>query len=113
MGTSQEQYFNRTLKTCATLLERWKGASAMMWELTASHKSLRIVLMKEGSGNLLLACLDPIRLRGPIRWENSDLLVSKAQLQEGEPEGFLVVDAGADVEILCGGIEVKENVKLY
>ena len=56
--STQEQYFEKVLKTSATMLGRWKGASAALWELTAAHKSLRI-------------------------------------------------------EVVCGSVEVKENVDLY
>ena len=115
MGTPQEQYFDRILRTCATFLGRWKDASAAMWELTVSHKSLRLLLTRGGGigGNLLLSCLDPIKLRGPVRWEHSDLSVSRVPLPGGQDEGVLVIDHDADVEILCGGVEVKENVKLH
>jgi hypothetical protein len=115
MSTPQERYFEKTLKACATMLARWKDASAVMWELTSSHKSLRLLLTRgnESGANLLLSCLDPIKLRGPIRWEHSDLSVSRAWLPESQEDGFLVVDDNAGVEILCGAVEVSENVKLY
>ena len=114
MSKPQDEYLEKVIRICATFLERWKDSNAIMWELTASHKSLRVVLTRgeEGDGNLLLSCLDPRRVRGPVRWQHSNLSVSRASLDASD-EGFVVRDSGADVEILCGGIEVKENVKLY
>jgi hypothetical protein len=115
MDASQELHFEKVLKTCATFLQRWRNANAIMWELTTSHKSLRLVLSREGrlEENLVLSCLDPMRLRGPIQWEHSDLSISRVRLASSSDEGFLVVDVKADVEIVCGGVEVRENVKLY
>ena len=114
MSPNQEHYIGRLLKSCATFLGRWRGADAVLWELTASHRSLRILLVKgDSAGNLLLSCLDPFQIRGPVRWKNSDLSVSRVQSREDQEDAFMVVDLAAGVEILCGGIEVKENVKLY
>ena len=114
MSSSQEDsFFDKTLKSSATFLGRWQGVHAELRELTSSHKTLRILLSRIGQkGNLLIACIDPIRLRGPVRWENSQIAISRCPLP-GEPgDGFAIIDPTADVEILCGHIEVKENVKL-
>jgi hypothetical protein len=112
---AQEEYFQKVVKSCATFLKRWSGANVVMWELTASHKSLTLVLTRDEGldENLVLSCLDPMRLRGPIRWGDSDLSVSQVRLPDGRDQGFIVVDPKADVEIVCGAVEVKENVKLY
>jgi hypothetical protein len=112
MEPSHERHFSGILKSSATFLSRWKGAKAEFRELTSSHKTLRILLTREDeAGNLMIACLDPLRIQGPVRWENSDIAVSRAFLPEDGTDGFLVSDAHAGVQILCGAIEVKENVK--
>ena len=115
MTTSQEeQYYTKLLQSGATFLVRWRHASAEMWELTRSHRSLRIVLQRpDRPGNLVLVCLDPIRIRGPVQWENADITISRPAVPSDPHDGFLVVDVGADLEILCGSLEIKENVKLY
>ena len=84
-----------------------------MWELTSSHKSLRVLLRREGiAGNLVVACIDPFVIKGPVRWTHSDLRVEVTTRAEGGETWFRVVDETAGVEIVCGGLEVKENVKL-
>jgi len=114
MSPRNEQYIEKVLKSSATFFRRWKGSHAVLWELTVSHKTLAIVLTRDGdlSRNLMLACLDPLRLRGPVRWTHSDLSVSRAPLPDDDEDGFLVADTNADFEVLCGGLEVRENVKL-
>jgi hypothetical protein len=115
MATPQhDAYFEKILKSCETFLARWRGASAAMWELTVSHKTLRILLTRgDAEGNLLLACLDPVTICGAVQWANADVSVSRTTLPGTDEEGFVVRDAAARLEIICGGLEVKENVKLY
>jgi hypothetical protein len=85
-----------------------------MRELTFSHRTLRLLLTRRDQpGNLLISCLDPLRLAGPVYWSNSDIVIARAPLPEEAEDGFVVRDAVAGVEIVCGGLEVAENVKLY
>jgi len=63
-------------------------------------------------GNLLFACIDPYRLSAPVRWDDSDLVILRAQMTDGT-DGFCLRDERAGVEVLCGALEVKENVKLH
>jgi hypothetical protein len=106
-------YFDKTIKSAMTFLSRWKASVGEMWELTSYHKSLRILLRREGiAGNLVIACLDPFMIKGPVRWDVSDLRVEATTRAKGGETSFRVVDETAGVEIVCGGLEVKENVKL-
>jgi hypothetical protein len=112
----QEQHFEKILKSSATFLQRWLGVPAEMWQLTSSLKTLQILVRRigeEGSRNLLISCIDPIRLRGPVRWPDSDIRISRYPKAAEFADGFSVTDPKADVEIICGSVEVKENVKLY
>ena len=106
-------YFEKTIKSAHTFLSRWNGAIAEMWSLTPSIKTLRVLIYRmDTPGNLLIACIDPIMIKGPVRWMNCDLRVRTTTLPGGQETGFLVADDLAGVEIICGALEVKENVKL-
>jgi hypothetical protein len=109
----EHDYFARTLKSARTFFARWQGAQAELWELRPYHRTLRIVVRRpESAGNLLIACLEPASIRAPIAWSDCRLAISTHRLPGSEEVGFRLVDGGADVEIITGGLEVKENVKL-
>jgi hypothetical protein len=93
------------LRHFPTLLERWRGGRAKLWELTASHQSLTIRIERPGvRGNLHVICFGPILIHSPGSWEGSCIDV---QLNE---EGIFVVgDEKAGVQILARKVEVKEN----
>jgi hypothetical protein len=85
---------------------------AELLDMSTGHKTLRIRLQRrDRPGNFVVACLDPIRIKAVTRWENASLQIARSILSETDV-GFLVVDQSAEVEIQCGGIEVKENVKV-
>ena len=108
---AHKAFFERTLKSGATFLGRWSGADAQLWELTASHRTLKLLLTRAGSTeHLLISCLDPIRIEAPVRWSNASLSLRTAPLPDGD-DGFLIIDAGQPVSILCGSVELAENVK--
>jgi hypothetical protein len=107
-------YVDRVLKSCATFLRRWTPATARLRELTVSHPALVIELTRDGSrtrdgrpGNLILACLEPTWISGPVRWAPAHLAVT----HDPDRDEFHVRDAAAGLEVRCGGIEVAENVK--
>ena len=106
-------YFGKKIKSAHTFLSRWSGAMAEMWEMTSHHKSLRVILRRESnSSNLVLVCLDPVWVKGPVKWMNSDLRVETTTLPESREIGFAVVDDSVGFKAICGALEVKENVKL-
>ncbi len=96
---------DEVLRHFPTLLARWRGVSARLWELTKSHPTLRITLCEDGrSGSLEIACLDPEHISAPLRWEDSDIHVEKAA-----GDGlFDVVDERARVRISSCGVEIAE-----
>jgi hypothetical protein len=113
MPTPQEQYFEKILKSSATFLGRWQGSRAEMRELTVSHKSLRLVLTRDDQpGNLVLSCLDPSWIQGPIRWSDAKISVTGATMPDTGEAGFLVTDNLANMKILCPSMEIRENVSL-
>ena len=93
------------LRHFPTPLRRWDGSIARMWELTTSHRTLRLRLERHGRvGNLLIACIDPEFIHGPTEWQDTYLEISRRL------DGFLVKDERAGVEVHAGHVEVKENV---
>ncbi len=78
-------------------------------ELAWPRGALRIVLTVDGRlGNLVLTCLDPVWIRGPRGWSDTDLTVAPALAADG----FQVADRPAGVELVAGWITVAENMKL-
>src|SRR5262245_31476053 len=115
---TNNQYFEDIIKSSRTFLSRWNGAWADLWSLTPSLKTLRILIrrVEHGNplpGNLLISCIDPVTIKGPVRWNNCDLRVTTTILPGGQETGFLVEDDLVGLEIICGALEVAENVKLY
>jgi hypothetical protein len=106
-------YFEKQIKSSRTFLSRWNGGTAEMWELTTSLKTLDVLIRREDKpGNLLISCGDPVMIRGPVRWNNCDLRVTTTTLPGGQETGFLVADDSVGLEIICGALSVRENVKL-
>ena len=107
-----DEYYSRVLKSAATFCARWVGARAELREVTTSHKTATILLTKESSAqNLLVSCIDPIRIEAPVRWENATLSVVRAELSN-QDAGFLITDPNGPLSIRCGSVEFAENVKL-
>jgi hypothetical protein len=99
------------LKSCTTRLARWRAATASVWTVTVSHKTIALVLRQSGrEGNLMLSC-GPVHIRAPVRWDDAEIVVAPVQLPGGG-DGFAVTDARAGVEILCDFIDAREHVAL-
>lgn len=102
---TQEKRDDR-LRHFPTLLSRWRGAHARISELTTSLRTLRIILRRDGqTGYLLVACIYPQFIHGPLEWPDANVTVA---LHGGED--FVVTDAAADVRIITASVEVKEHV---
>ena len=110
---NKQRYFDSTLRLTATFLSRWSGVLVQLWDLTPYHRSLRIVLGTDPSSgrNLVLSCLEPVRIMGPVAWQNSNLKVETTMLPDGNA-GFAIRDQLVGFEVLCSALEVKENIKL-
>ncbi len=106
-----DSYSDKLLRSAHTFLSRWNGVNAQMLELTISIKHLTILLEEPSrEGNLLIACIDPQWISGPLRWTNSNIEVVAHQNLDDDP-CFRVVDVGSGLEVVCGSVELKENVK--
>jgi hypothetical protein len=89
------------LRHFPTLLRRWDGSIARMWELTSSHRTLCLRLEQHGrDGNLRIARIDPEFIRGPVEWFDSHVEI------ERRGEGFLVKDERAGLEAHAGHVEI-------
>lgn len=106
-------YYEKLLKSADTFLSRWTGADGELWKLTISHRSLSILLRQESrEGNLLIACIGPERISGPVYWKGSALKIGLCE-DTGNHPTFRVTDSACGLEVICAMVEVKENVKLF
>jgi hypothetical protein len=95
---------NLGLRHFPTLLGRWRGSHAQPTELTDSHRTLRIVLRRQGqSGHLLIACIYPLTIHAPVEWSDADIIIEL----HGSAD-FVVTDSHADVRVVTGSVEVAE-----
>src|SRR5687768_10359900 len=96
-----------SLRHFPTLLARWRGGRARMWEFTISHKVLTIRIEREGvRGDLHVACGDTSHIHGPVDWNDCDIEIVLDQV-----DGYVVRDVRAGLEIHAGKVEVAENYK--
>jgi hypothetical protein len=94
------------LRHFPTLLNRWRGSHAQMTELTTSHRTLRILLRREGhSGHLLIACIYPLTIHAPVEWTDADVTIGLHGAED-----FVVIDTRAEVRVVTGSVEVVEHV---
>jgi hypothetical protein len=104
--TPEERRRDR-LRHFPTLLARWRGGRARMWELTISLKTLTIRVERKGvSGNLHVCCIAPTHINGPVYWDDSDI-----EIQLAEDETFVVRDVRAGLEVRTMNVEIAENCK--
>jgi hypothetical protein len=109
----QSEQTRKTLKSAETFFSRWAGAPARVREVTSSLQTLKLLVQREfGGPNLLVSCIEPMWMRGPFRWNDCRLQASVVEGPESAEVTFRVYDLGADFEVVCGKIEVFENVKL-
>ena len=94
-----------------SLLNRWRGATARLLELTATHSTLRIVLyVQDRPGCLEISCISPERISAPFEWRNANVVVEKATEDGGL---FDVLDREASVAVNNCGVEIKELTKKW
>jgi len=106
-------FHDKVLKSARTFLSRWEGADAELLELTISHRSLTILLRQASrDGNLLIACIGPERISGPVHWKGSALEIGLHQPSEKYPS-YRITDPTCGLEVICAKVELKENVKLF
>ncbi|QDU08171.1 hypothetical protein [Gimesia aquarii] len=105
-------YLDTEIHKTASMLKRWQGHLATIYELNSSHSSLSVVIHGDSYGqNLVIACLGPEYICGPTTWEDSCIILKTIEL-ESSREGIALLDERHNVKITAESFEIKENVKL-
>jgi hypothetical protein len=92
-------------------LKKWEHGSAKIWSYSVSHRVLVIkVFPPEGSGNLAIYCGDTQYLRGPVEWSPAELRLDVLSTV-AEENAYRLSDDKAGFEVLCGLVEMAENLK--
>lgn len=87
-----------------TLLHRWYGQRALLFDLTTSLRKVRIRVSDSHDGaHLVVTCLDPFNMHGPFQFENS-----KIDIRCENNELCTVYDLENDFQLQCGWVEVAE-----
>lgn len=89
-----------------TILARWRGGDAQLWNITTSHPTLVILVIKEElAGCLIIHCSVPRRIEAPRTWKDCEFMVRKGE------EMFDLVDEAANARILDCGVSLSEHPK--
>ncbi len=109
-----DDYYTKLAKSTKTFLSRWNGANAELWSMQRSHRTLFVVLYRENPTreNLVLSCVDPTWITGPIYWNNCNVEVEIVEVPGTEYLSFIVKDRTAGLDVRCGGFSVREHVKI-
>ncbi len=101
-----EERLAETLRHFPTILARWRGGRARLWEYRVSHCSLTIRIERAGVlGNLHIDCSAEL-IHGPVAWDNAEIAISL------DAEGrFLIEDRAAGFRVVCYCPSLSENVK--
>ena len=92
-------------------LDKWNGGSARLWEYSVSHKRLVIRMTHpEIVGNLHVCCGDTTYICANTTWDNAGLML-EVQPENQHDLQYILLDKSKEFRIVCGVIEVKENVK--
>lgn len=105
-------YLDELIARTKSLIGRWHGGNASMRELTSSHSTLSVVVLGKDRGkNLVIYCISPEHICGPVNWTDSAIQMTCVQL-DGGTAGVALVDERSGVRVTAESFEVKENVRL-
>ena len=105
-------YLDELIARTKILIGRWHGHNASMRELTGSHPTLSVVVLgKYREMNLVIYCISPEYICGPVKWPDSAIQIIPVQLVGGTI-GVALVDERSGVRVTAEAFEVKENVRL-
>jgi hypothetical protein len=106
-----EDYLQKHLNLIRNYLHKWNDGKVQVWQYTVSHKTLVLrITIPSRSGNLHVICSEVSFISCATVWDNMALEVStkKDEYQEDE---YHLSDQSKKYYIVCGLIDVKENVK--
>lgn len=87
-------------------LRPWRGATARLWNFTASLNLLEIRLERaDQPGNAHLRCLSCVRLRAEVGWQPANLAVEVAS-----NDMLRIVDNAANLIVECSHASVLLDV---
>ena len=105
-NTTRKGWNQDPLRHFPKMLARWAGGRACLFELTVGMAALTILIRRENHpGNLQLSGW-PKRIHAPYTWENCRIEVAH------HPQGHVLRDTRADVEIIFEGLGIYENAKI-
>jgi len=105
--------FEKLFAKQATLLERWRGGTVVLWEYRFAHRFLIFRVTHEAkSGFLEIGCGDVTSHTGPIEWPNS-LFALEMRRKSIRDIDYVLVDERAGFEVKAGhvGINVVQTVR--
>ncbi len=95
------------LKHTPTLLKRWKGNQARLFNLTENHRKVQLKISEDRYKNdlscLLISMHEPIKMNGPFDWDNSDIEI------QFDDTHYKVIDTINQFEITCDSVSVVEK----
>lgn len=89
------------------ILLKWQGANGMLWEYQVSHKILTIRLQHLNyKGNLHIICGDTSLISGPVKFQHIHFIIECI-----DEEIWKITEINSGLSLVCGIIELKENVE--
>ena len=90
-----------------TLINRWNGGKARLWNYSVSHKMLTLRVEQEGRyGNLHIYCGDLSFVCGPSEWRDACF-----EIEVVSSDLVILRDKHVDFQAHAGIMEVAENCK--
>src|SRR5262245_50480014 len=90
-------------------IAKWEGGDVIIWSYTVSHRVLTIRVVAESRhGNLHISCGDCEHFVGPLKWSNCHFELIREN--SGEDSKLILKDEHNKFAVICGVVEVKENV---
>ncbi|MBW1294146.1 hypothetical protein [Aquimarina litoralis] len=94
------------LRHATSLLDKWKGKEARLFNLTVNHRKLQLKISEnryiDDIPYLVISMHEPITMNGYFDWDNADIEI------QFDNEKYKVLDSNNQVEIICQNISITE-----